>query len=192
MNNLSCDYILSLLSIYIENKTTVEQSVAIDEHLNSCNECFEKYINLRNYSNSLNSCVKSLKYYSGEEDFIDKNLSAYIDNELSKDEYIDFNRVITHSQEAKYKLEDMMFFDEQLQHCLNNDKHHLKKDLSKKVINDVKKENKDFLANVYLQYFAFLIIFSVLTIFAVNYKNIFNEDNITSLKKEFLQIVKLN
>ncbi len=166
MKSLTCENVTAVLPLYIDGK--VDNYKEIEEHLSHCPECFEKYLSLKNLAERIKSAFDNLDIsdFSSERQFFKNNLSAYIDNELDKDDYLAFNAVVIKSPEAKEELEQMMRFDEKLKESIENNKKILNVDLSKNVINEIKKETPLYMYELYVKAAALTGVFIVLTALA--------------------------
>ena len=64
MQELNCSQVISLLTYYIEGKLTPLMNDSIENHLNKCIECRNKYFKLKqilkNYSDIKNTIENSL------------------------------------------------------------------------------------------------------------------------------------
>ena len=151
MNILTCEKVLALLPLYIDGKTNKEQSFDIEQHLNNCPKCSEKYISLKTVAERIKSAFDNIdkKIFCENNIFFEENLSAFIDNELSKEDYFLFNRYVTNNPDAKRSLEEMLTFEEKLQNFLKKDTGLLNNDFSKKVVNEIKQENSEYIWGEY-------------------------------------------
>ena len=167
MNIITCEKILYLLPLYIEGKTNEQQSTNIEEHLNDCDSCFEKYLALKNVAEKIKIAFENLpnsNCYQNKE-FFDNNISAYIDNELDKTDYYTFNYYATQNSQARKELEDMYLFDEKLKKHINDNKITLNNDLSKKITNEIKKNSPSYIYELYFKAAVLTIFFISITAF---------------------------
>ena len=164
MKNITCQNILNILPLYIEGKTTFEQAEEISNHLNSCEKCREKYIYLKEISEKIKTAFdKTDKKQFDDYAFFRENMSAFIDNELSKEDYFRFNTFVASNPDAKKELEEMMFFIEQLQKIFN-EQDFLKTDLSDKTVNEIKEENPDYFSALFIKAAVITVFFILITI----------------------------
>ncbi|MBQ2644833.1 zf-HC2 domain-containing protein [bacterium] len=167
MNSLDCEKIGYLLPLYIDGKINDSTAFAIEQHLSNCSDCFEKYISLKNISQKIKASFdNSLDYspYNKNLKFFEDNISSYIDNELAKEDYYNFNKFISLNPDAKKELDKMLFFEEKLQESIKKNKQILNKDLSKSIVNEIKKENPNYVYNIYLKAAILTVLFVILTI----------------------------
>ena len=168
MKTYICQDILNLLPLYIEGKTSEETSYSIEKHLNDCDDCFNKYLALKEVSQRIKAAFASVSQnnFSNEKGFFKDNLSAFVDNELDKEDYYDFNQLTANNIDNRKELESMLLFEEKFQQSLEQNKKTLNKDLSKDVVNEIKKNSPDYLYELYLKAASitvFLLITTVLT-----------------------------
>lgn len=165
MTDLNCEKILYLLPLYIEGKTDDSQNFAIEQHLANCSECFEKYIVLKNISQRIKIAFKDIKGEAFRKKFFEDNLSAFVDNELSKEDYYAFSGYIALNPEAKKETEEMISFEKKIKESLENKKT-FDTELTKTVINKIKKQNPYFVYEIYMKAIAFTVLLIILSIFA--------------------------
>ena len=165
MQNLTCQNILNLIPLYIEGKTSEEQSAEIIEHLKFCDECREKYLSIKEISEKIKNAFDDIdkKQFDKDYKFFKENISAYTDNELNKEDYLKFNSYVTSNAEANKELEEMMRFREQLQKVFS-EQNFLEKDLSKKVINTIREEEPEHISDLFLKAAVITVFFIMLTI----------------------------
>lgn len=168
MKTYSCENIQNLLPLYTEEKTSDEITVIIENHLRICQDCYEKYLTLKDVSQRIKSAFEKISKtdFISERIFFKNNISAYVDNELSPKDYFDFNQNTINNFEHQKELEEMLFFEEKLQQSLKENKKILNKDLSKEIINEIKRDTPDYLYKLYIKAASiavFLLIITVLT-----------------------------
>lgn len=90
-HQLSCEQVIALLTFYTEDKLSKKLAQYVQEHLEICPECMEKYKHLKQILNKYvkipneeNKPVYNTKQY----ETFKSNLSAYVDNELNDFENI--------------------------------------------------------------------------------------------------------
>ncbi|MCR5261277.1 MAG: zf-HC2 domain-containing protein [Candidatus Gastranaerophilales bacterium] len=169
MAKSDCDKFLKMLPAYIEGKISSEQIIEIEKHLSVCSSCFEKYINLKNISQKIKNSfenIKQEKFISDKDSFFNENLSAYIDNELSNEEYLFFNGYVALNPEKRKELDEMLYFEEKLKESLEKNRQILQKDLSKKIVRQIRLENPACVSEMYVTASIATIILVLLTITA--------------------------
>jgi hypothetical protein len=172
---MNCENIIFLLPLYIENNLNSIQSSEIEQHLMSCDSCMDKYIEMQNLSDSIDkffdeqNCLNTEK----EKDFFRKNLSAYLDKELSMEDYLIMTKIILNNKDAKKELDEMIDFHEKLQKSIQENKFLLNKNLSSNIVNTIKKENSrynnELIFKTAIISFAFIILTLIIGYFSIGY-----------------------
>ncbi|MBR1907481.1 zf-HC2 domain-containing protein [bacterium] len=147
--HLSCSQIGSLLTFYINGKLNYPISEMVQEHLEECSSCQEKYqallniklkfVKAKEYLDSINfaeelaeDCPKS---FEQEEDYaLVQNLSAYSDNELSDDESLKLKKYVITNLSARRALEEIYDLRTMLKSSFNKSEIQLKEDYAKSVL----------------------------------------------------------
>lgn len=188
MKSLTCENITALLPKYIENTATNEEAVQIEEHLCHCQECFEKYLSLKNIADKIKSAFNNIESsdFAYEQKFFKNNISAYIDNELDKIDSFALNCYMAKSPKAKEELESMRRFEETLKLNIENNKKILQNDLSKSVIDEFKKDSPEYIYNLYVKAAAVTVIFIMLTICAGYFSVPDNMDKLSGFTSQIL------
>lgn len=192
MKTYICQDILNLLPLYIEGKTSEETSYSIEKHLNDCDDCFNKYLALKEVSQRIKAAFASVSQnnFSNEKVFFKDNLSAFVDNELDKEDYYDFNQQTANNIDNRKELESMLLFEEKFQQSLEQNKITLNKDLSKDVVNEIKKNSPDYLYELYLKA-ASITVFLLITTVLTGYFSIpDNFHKISGIKNIFSAVLK--
>lgn len=181
MKNLICHHIANLIPLYLEGKTSEKQTSEILNHLDVCEECREKYLSIKEISEKIKKAFDDIdkSNFDSVYIFFKDNLSAYIDNELSKEDYLKFNNYVTSHTELKNELEEMMRFREQLQKIFR-EQNFLEKDLSNEVINNIREEEPEYLSNLFLKA-AVITVFFILAAILTGYLSV--KENIPSLSE---------
>jgi hypothetical protein len=117
-NKEICKKISSMLSLYIDNRTTLEEKIYIENHLENCPVCYKKYIYLKSLIKDLKNSYKQvleltkrkekLKLFNirEHENFM-QNISPYVDNELSPNECLEFRKYLVKSKNAQNELKKL-------------------------------------------------------------------------------------
>lgn len=163
MENLICKEISILLPLYLESKTTEDESTEIEEHLTSCSKCFEKFLSLKNISELVKSSVSREECLNGYE-FFRSNICSYLDNELDECDYYAFAAYVSKSQEAREELLQMFRFDEHLKKSIRENSKILQTDLSKPITDEIKSESTDYIHKQFFKIAALITLFLVLTV----------------------------
>ena len=93
-NQLTCEQVSALLSFYAEDKLSKKLSEYVRQHLESCPECMEKYMKMKNMLNKfidIQTREIDNPYATKQYEDFKSNLSAYVDNELNDFENIKIN-----------------------------------------------------------------------------------------------------
>ena len=185
MKNITCQNILNILPLYIEGKTTDDESEEITNHLKNCEKCREKYFYLKDISEKIKTAFDETdrKQFENGYVFFRENMSAFIDNELSKEDYFRFNSYVASHPEAKQELDEMFYFTEQLRNIFNG-QNFLKTDLSDKVVNEIKEENPDYFSALFLKAAVITLVFILIVIFAGYLSVLDKVPDITDIKSK--------
>lgn len=162
MEDSTCKKVTSMMSLYIDDRLNDEHKLFVEEHFQKCPECFKKYQEMKNIIENLKlSYEKILKEVEGietvnlfnirEYEKFYNNISAYIDNELSYEESIEFRKYLLKSKAGRLDLRNHYGLKNHIQdsisECINN----LDINLSKKVIKNLKDENETTNHNAFLK-----------------------------------------
>jgi len=189
-NKIVCKRVSSMLSLYIDNKVSDSEKSFIENHLNECESCYNKFLYLKSLIKSLKDSYKqivelSLKKQQRESFNIREhekffaNISPYIDNELDAKDCYEFRKYLIKSPVAQKELKDVYRIQRELKDCFNKTKKNVSKSISNQVIRSLKFENKktfDFLHiyfNAQIAKIALLAIFVLFGAFeAFQYKDL--------------------
>jgi len=165
MKNLICHHIANLIPLYLDGKTSEAQSSEIINHLEICDDCREKYLSIKEISDKIKKVFDDIDKNNFDSDYIffKDNLSAYIDNELNKEDYLKFNNCVTSHTDLKKELEEMLSFREQLQKIFSG-QNFLEKDMSDEIINNIKEEEPEYLSNLFVKAAVVTVFFILVTI----------------------------
>jgi len=193
MQNLSCQNISNLIPLYIEGKTTEEQTYEIMKHLEICTECREKYLSIKEISEKIKTAFDNIdkRQFDNDYKFFKENLSAYTDNELNKEDYFKFNSYVTSNPEANKELEEMMLFREQLQKVFSG-QNFLEKDLSKDIINTIREDEPEYFSNLLVKAAVITVFFILMTII-IGYLSV-NENvpNLSEIKDKVFMTISVH
>ena len=135
MQELNCNQVLALLTFFIENRLNQKLMQSVEYHLNICQNCREKYLNLRkifsNYQDIKNKITESddtpePSYKDKQYTDFKENLSAYIDNELDDNENLRIRKIAIANTAARKDLEDVLSIRELMQDSFIKTKFHIK------------------------------------------------------------------
>lgn len=142
-NQLTCDQVSALMSFYLEDKLSAKLSEFVRKHLESCPECMEKYLQMKNMMTKFidiqNEELENPYITKQYEDF-KSNLSAYIDNELDDTDSIKIKKIAISNPLARQDLENIYTFKKLLHDSFEKTKNDLKYDYSKCIISRVQEE----------------------------------------------------
>ena len=174
MKEINCEQVSLLLSYFIGNKLSKKMMSEIEYHLNVCEHCRKKYMNMlkitQNYKEiqekicgDIIESSEDAPYLEKEYKMFQENLSAYIDNELNDKENIRIKKIAIINPLARQELEDILYFRQILQDSFAKTKTQLKKDFScwtiDKLCKDSSKErpSANFLQIINLGLFFFVV-----------------------------------
>lgn len=140
----ACKKVISLLSLYADNKVTYSEREFIEEHLAFCPECYKKYMYLKQLIYTLKDSYrkvvemaaarnKNTTFSIREHEKFLENISPYIDNELEQSESIEFRRYLMKSKAAQKELRNIYFVQREIKDSYEKTKKNLKKDFSKTI-----------------------------------------------------------
>ncbi len=142
-HQLNCNQVVALLTFYIENKLDESLSIAVREHLHSCDKCQEKYLKLKRILENFSEIKSKIneeeitdfsEYETAQYEKFKANLSAYIDNELSDNENIKIKKIAISNPLARKDLEKVYAFKQLLHSSFNRTKNDLKEDYARKTM----------------------------------------------------------
>jgi len=153
---LTCEQMDVLISFYIKNELSKNLKVGVEEHLNSCFACKTKYEIIKTLSGEFSkktsrteefvySPVQKQDEENQQYKTFKKNLSAYIDNELSEKDSIKMKKIVINNKTARKDLEDSYRLKHLINESAQKTKNYIKQDFSKKVLeqlNPVKEQHK--------------------------------------------------
>lgn len=197
MNNPLCKKVISMLSLYIENKLDDDDRLFIENHFLECSSCYQKYIEMKEiisnlhfeYEKLLNEFerIESNKMFNIREyEMFYKNISPYIDDELCYDDSIKFRKYLLKSKPARAELASAYGLKNNIKHSVAMFKDKVNINYSKKVMKRLLDENKDSFENVYKRA-AVVLGFMISTLILVSLYVGFNYVN-----KSFAEDIKQN
>ena len=168
--NLTCSQVMALINFYIEGKLNPKLKKYVDLHLQNCHSCRQKVEELKQvyiqydilkHNNTLNDTQVENK---NDRELI-KNLSAYIDNELSSDDNIKIRKITISNPNARKRLESMYKFQKLLHCAYNRTKNNIKTDYSKNIMSYIRDTSEEYSTD-YFKKIAVIFIFIVFCILA--------------------------
>ena len=160
MDNPICKKVVSMLSLYIENKLDDVDREFIEHHFSKCSECYQKYLEMQEIITNLHfeyekllsefERIEANKMFNIREyEQFYKNISPYIDDELCYDDCIKFRKYLLKSKPARAELASAYGLKNNIKNSVAMFKDKINVNFSKKVINRLQSENKDSFENVY-------------------------------------------
>ncbi len=153
MDDLICKKVTSMMSLYIDDKLNDEHKAFVEEHFKNCPQCYQRYKEMKNiienlklsYEKIINKVenIETISLFNIREyEKFYNNISAYVDNELSYEEGIEFRKYLLKSKSARGDLKNIYTLQsnvkESISHCIEKSN----VNLSKKIIKILKEENK--------------------------------------------------
>lgn len=177
--SLDCKKVLSLLSLFIDNKLDIETSYAVETHLLKCGECYKKYLEMKDIITNLhfeyeklidefNKIENQNLFNIREYDSFYNNISPYIDNELSYDDGIKFRKYLVNSKPARKELAKAYNLMNNIKQSVSKFKNSLNINYSKKIVKRLKSEDQDSFDIIYRRAITALTVIIVCLI-AVTY-----------------------
>lgn len=186
-DNSVCKKVVSMLSLYIENKLDLEDRIYVENHFIECSDCYQKYLEMKEIMNNLHFEYEKLLneferiesnnvFNIREYEMFYKNISPYIDDELSYDESISFRKYLLKSKPARNELANAYGLKNNIKHSVSDFKSGLNLNFSKKIVKQLKDENRDAFDNIYRRaavVLGFMILsLAIVSIFlGINYVN---------------------
>ncbi len=195
MYNIDCKKILSLLSLFIEDKLDDENKFIVETHLLKCGDCYKKYIEMKNVMSNLHfeyeKLVDEFNKIDTDKTFNIKeyenfynNISPYIDDELSYEDSLKFRKYLLSSKTARKDLSNAYKLRNNIKQSVTGLENNLNFNFSKKILKRLKEENNDGFDFIYKKAIIALsiIITSLIAIsfIGLNYinKNMFHKSDI--------------
>lgn len=166
MNTLTCERVMILLPLYIEEKTSELENFEIEKHLTECPSCMEKFTTLQAIAQKIKTAFDSVEnqHFEKEKKYFKENLCAYLDNELQDEDYCLMTQIILENENAKQEAESMAEFDKYLQQAIEKNKIIFEQNFCKQVIQKVKKSSPEYIYTQYVKAAVTTVIFIALTI----------------------------
>ncbi len=178
MKNSICKKVGSLLFLYIENKLDDEDRFYVEKHFQTCNDCYQKYLEMKEIVNNLHfeyekllnefERIESNQIFNIREyENFYKNISPYIDDELCYEDCIKFRKYLLKSKSARTELANAYSLKNNIKQSISNFKNKVNINYSKKIIKKLQEENKYSFDNVYKRA-AILIGFMISTLILIS------------------------
>ncbi len=162
---INCEQFELLMNYYLNNELSTTIKSEFEKHMLECESCQKKFYTfkriiteLRDSYNKFSNYKKThKKTYSQEQQSLNSNISAYIDNELDLKENIKIKKMIISKPDIRKKIEQMY----QLKLLLKNSflKTQPQKDYSKNLIKKIySTERREMNKKVIFTIFSFLLL----------------------------------
>lgn len=162
LEELTCKKVTSMISLYIDDRLNDEHRLFVENHFKKCPQCFQKYKEMKNIIENLKlSYEKILKEVEGietvnlfnirEYEKFYNNISAYIDNELTYEESIEFRKYLLKSKAGRVDLRNHYNLENHIQDSVSKCINKLDINLSKSIIKNLKEEREVTNKNLYLK-----------------------------------------
>mgnify|MGYP006988984326 CR=1 FL=1 len=155
-NKLNCRQVAALINFYNEGCLTDLLTKCVEEHLDICTECREKY-----YHQDIGKDFIEDSLYINEQYLNFKNnLSAYVDNELDNIENIKIKKTAIQNPQARQDLEDMYNLKKVIHTAYEKTKNDFKTDLSRNMFDKIvnkKQTDKNYLYKLAAAFFVMII-----------------------------------
>lgn len=185
MQNSICKKVISMIFLYIEDKLEAKEKMFVEEHLKHCEHCYSKYVEMKKivdnlhfeYEKLLNEFdkIESTKEFNIREyEQFYKNISPYIDDELNYDDCIKFRKFLLKSKNARNELASAYSLKNNIKNTTNIFKDNLNINFSKKIIKQLKNENKYSFDSIYRRaaiFIGFMITALLLITFFIGFKH---------------------
>ncbi len=160
MNKSICKKVVSMLSLYIENKLNEDDKFFVENHFLHCSDCYEKYLEMKEIINNLHfeyqklinefERIEANKMFNIREyEMFYQNISPYIDDELCYDESIKFRKYLLKSKPARAELASAYGLKNSIKNSVTTFKDNLNINYAKKIIKRLREDNKYSFENIY-------------------------------------------
>lgn len=150
---LTCDQVGALMAFYIEDKLSDKLSRYVEQHLEICPSCREKFETMKKIIHKYSNMHKEMQEEELKENvspFITRqyeefkaNLSAYIDNELDDEENIKIKKITISNPLARQDLEDMYTFKKLLHSSFDKTRNDSKEDYCRYVLSRIQNPEEE-------------------------------------------------
>ena len=167
--DLSCSQVEMLLSFYFDGELKENLRAKVEEHLEVCPTCKEKYRILTELLTGLREGVAEVAMRqnfgdttvlpdTGEKVQSDykESLSAYVDNELDDEENIRVKKLTINNKKARKYLEDSYALKHVLKSAYDKSLSEMKKDYTKNVLSSLDLEGQEYTLNPFVKVLAIL------------------------------------
>lgn len=142
-----------MISLYIDNRLNDEHKSMVEAHFKICPKCYQKYKEIKMVVENIKlSTEKVLKKVEGVEavslfnireyEKFYKNISAYIDNELTYNESVNFRKYLLQSKAARTEFRHACNLQSKVNECVTDCIEGSELDLSRKIVKEIMDEHK--------------------------------------------------
>lgn len=160
MDKDACKKVVSMLSLYVENKLDVEEKIFVENHFLVCSDCYKKYLEMKEIINNLHFEYEKLlseferiesnnMFNIREYEMFYKNISPYIDDELCYDESIKFRKYLLKSKPARAELANAYELKNSIRTSVKSFKDNININFSRKIIKQLQSERQDSFDSIY-------------------------------------------
>lgn len=165
--DLTCSQVEMLLSFYFDGELKENLRTKVEEHLNICPVCKQKYETLVSLLADLResvaeACKTPQKVRSiangGLEEGSDfrENLSAYVDNELNDEDNIKIKKLTINNKKARKFLEDSYALKHVLNNAYTKTKNDMRADYTKNILKALDIDGMEYTLNPFVKIIAIL------------------------------------
>ncbi len=182
MKDLICKKVTSMMSLYIDDRLNEEHKAFVEEHFKNCPSCYQKYKEMKNiienlklsYEKIINKVedIETISLFNIREyEKFYNNISAYIDNELSYEEGVEFRKYLLKSKSARADLKSIYALESNIRDSVSSCIENSNVNLSKKIIKVIKEENYTAPDRYFIKIAAVFTLFLVTTSGGYFYKH---------------------
>ncbi len=196
MEDLICKKVTSMMSLYMDDRLNEEHKAFVEDHFKKCPHCYQKYKEMRNiienlklsYEKIINKVedIETISLFNIREyEKFYNNISAYIDNELTYDEGVEFRKYLLKSKAARADLKNLYALESNIKDSVSNCIENSNVNMSKRIIRIIKEENTPVRNNYFVKAAAVLAIvfFTTSGAYFVKHPEKFYNNNIFKHKK---------
>lgn len=174
---ITCLQMDVLLSFYIEGDLSNSLRQKVDEHLQNCPACRAKFNIIKSLYTDLQDSlceedefqtkVTPSVHNSGGARLFNKNMSAYLDNELPSDDNIKIKKLVIKNKDARKNIEDAYRIRKLMNDSFRKTKSEAKFDFTKKILKLLDLEEPDYLVFNPLIKVGFAFVMTVFVLSAI-------------------------
>ena len=154
--NLTCNQVSALISFYLNDKLNPKLKGYFEQHLANCPACAKKVRELKTILSHYKKNKMPTTNKSNSNELI-RQLSAYVDNELSQNENIKIKKITISNPAARQELETMYKFRKIMHSAYEKTKSDSKFDYSKNIASKIY-ENSEYSTDYFYKLAAIFVI----------------------------------